>query len=591
MKMKFIGLLAAVICATSLFAQTESWPKDTVDGVVVYRYTVQKSEGLYRISKNFNVSQEELVTLNPKLQKEGLKFGQVILIPVKDAPQSADSSYVKHVIAPKETLYAISKRYGVSVAELQAANPVVSKNMPIGATLLIPLRASQAASPQPQAEASSAKPIPQPQAEASSALPVPQPQAEASLALPVPQLQAEASSALPVPQPQAETPKTGAEAPIEEAVALPAPELQTDSPVEAQSDSADVRIPVLSLDSSMVSALPLRLAYLLPLQTNASRRDGQMDRFVDFYEGALLAIYEAQACGQRFEIFTYDVQKSDSVIQQVLKRGEMQNMDAIIGPAYPAQVSHAALFAKHNRIPCIIPFTNKVSGLEHNPYLVQFNPNAQQEAETAVRLLAAQKDSLQLVFVDPQASDVSAFVSMLREKVLAAGFATADISLQTIINDSLTSVLRQDKMNILVFNTDKYSSVSSVLNQVANQKKGHSLALFGRYSWQQEKCPIEMVYVSIFHEPNADLLASYEALYQQYFGHALSSLHPRYDLLGYDLTKAIIRHLLLSQQAISNQDKQKVFAEEYHGLQSDIHYEKVSEDGGLENQCIKLVWK
>ena len=316
-----------------------------------------------------------------------------------------------------------------------------------------------------------------------------------------------------------------------------------------------------------------------------------MDRFIDFYEGALLAIYEAQACGQRFEIFTYDVQKSDSVIQQVLKRGEMQNMDAIIGPAYPAQVSHAALFAKHNRIPCIIPFTNKVSGLEHNPYLVQFNPNAQQEAETAVRLLAAQKDSLQLVFVDPQASDVSAFVSMLREKVLAAGFATADISLQTIINDSLTSVLRQDKMNILVFNTDKYSSVSSVLNQVANQKKGHSLALFGRYSWQQEKCPIEMVYVSIFHEPNADLLASYEALYQQYFGHALSSLHPRYDLLGYDLTKATIRHLLLSQQAISDQDKQKVFAEEYHGLQSDIHYEKVSEDGGLENQCIKLVWK
>ena len=48
---------------------------------------------------------------------------------------------------------------------------------------------------------------------------------------------------------------------------------------------------------------------------------------------------------------------------------------------------------------------------------------------------------------------------------------------------------------------------------------------------------------------------------------------------------------LLSQQAISDQDKQKVFAEEYHGLQSDIHYENVSEDGGLENQCIKLVWK
>ena len=566
MKTKIIVLLAALMWVNGLFAQAESWPKDTVDGVVVYRYTVQKSEGLYRISKNFNVSQEELVRLNPKLQTEGLKLGQVILVPVKEEqPAAADSSMVKHVIEPKETLYAISKRYGVSVAELQAANPEVSKNMPIGATLLIPVRAAEGAT----------LPVPQTQAEAPK-LDAPQPQSEA---------------------PKVETPKAEAEAPTIEApkaeeVVLPAPKLQTDSlPAVQQADSAQVQPLQLPYDSSMLSALPLRIAYLLPFQVEAAKRDGQMDRFIDFYEGALLAIYEAQACGQHFEIFTYDVQKSDIAIQKVLKKGEMQNLDAIIGPAYPAQVSHAALFAKQNRIPCIIPFTNKVSGLEHNPYLMQFNPSAQKEAEAAVRLLSAHKDSLQLVFVDPQASEVSPFVSTLREKALAAGFTTADIALQTIINDSLTTILKQDKKNILVFNSDKYVSVNAVMSKVVNQKKGHSLALFGRYSWQHEKCPIEMVYVSIFHEPNTAHMASYEALYKQYFGHALSSLQPRYDLLGYDLTKAVIRHLLLSQQAVSDQEKQHVFAEEHIGLQSDIHYERVSEEGGLENMGIKLIWK
>ena len=84
MKTKIIVLLAALMWVNGLFAQAETWPKDTVDGVVVYRYTVQKSEGLYRISKNFNVSQEELVRLNPTLQTEGLKFGEVILVPVKE---------------------------------------------------------------------------------------------------------------------------------------------------------------------------------------------------------------------------------------------------------------------------------------------------------------------------------------------------------------------------------------------------------------------------------------------------------------------------------------------------------------------------
>ena len=569
MKTKIIVLLAALMWVNGLFAQAESWPKDTVDGVVVYRYTVQKSEGLYRISKNFNVSQEELVRLNPTLQTEGLKFGQVILVPVKEEQPAttADSSYVKHVIEPKETLYAISKRYGVSVAELQAANPEVSKNMPIGATLLIPVRAAEGAT----------LPVPQTQAEAPK-LDAPQPQSEA---------------------PKVETPKAEAEAPTIEApkadeVVLPAPKLQADSLIAVQQVATDSMVEhplLLPYDSSIISALPLRIAYLLPFQVEAAKRDGQMDRFIDFYEGALLAIYEAQACGQHFEIFTYDVQKSDIAIQKVLKKGEMQNLDAIIGPAYPAQVSHAALFAKQNRIPCIIPFTNKVSGLEHNPYLMQFNPSAQKEAEAAVRLLSAHKDSLQLVFVDPQASEVSPFVSTLREKALAAGFTTADIALQTIINDSLTTILKQDKKNILVFNSDKYVSVNAVMSKVVNQKKGHSLALFGRYSWQHEKCPIEMVYVSIFHEPNTAHMASYEALYKQYFGHALSSLQPRYDLLGYDLTKAVIRHLLLSQHAVSDQDKQHVFAEEHIGLQSDIHYERASEEGGLENMGIKLIWK
>ena len=568
MKTKIIVLLAALMWVNGLFAQAESWPKDTVDGVVVYRYTVQKSEGLYRISKNFNVSQEELVRLNPKLQTEGLKLGQEILVPVKEEqPAAADSSMVKHVIEPKETLYAISKRYGVSVAELQAANPEVSKNMPIGATLLIPVRAAEGAT----------LPVPQTQAEAPK-MDAPQPQSEA---------------------PKVETPKAEAEAPTIEApkadeVVLPAPKLQADSLTAVQQVATDSMVEhplLLPYDSSIISALPLRIAYLLPFQVEAAKRDGQMDRFIDFYEGALLAIYEAQACGQHFEIFTYDVQKSDIAIQKVLKKGEMQNLDAIIGPAYPAQVSHAALFAKQNRIPCIIPFTNKVSGLEHNPYLMQFNPSAQKEAEAAVRLLSAHKDSLQLVFVDPQASEVSPFVSTLREKALAAGFTTADIALQTIINDSLTTILKQDKKNILVFNSDKYVSVNAVMSKVVNQKKGHSLALFGRYSWQHEKCPIEMVYVSIFHEPNTAHMASYEALYKQYFGHALSSLQPRYDLLGYDLTKAVIRHLLLSQQAVSDQDKQHVFAEEHIGLQSDIHYERASEEGGLENIGIKLIWK
>ena len=59
------------------------YPTDTIDGRIYYRYTVERSIGLYRISVNFGVSQEEILKTNPHLQHQGLRFGEEILIPTQ----------------------------------------------------------------------------------------------------------------------------------------------------------------------------------------------------------------------------------------------------------------------------------------------------------------------------------------------------------------------------------------------------------------------------------------------------------------------------------------------------------------------------
>lgn len=60
-----------------------SYPLDTIDGKIYYRYKVERSIGLYRISKNFGVSQEEILKANPKVQQDGLRYDEEILIPAK----------------------------------------------------------------------------------------------------------------------------------------------------------------------------------------------------------------------------------------------------------------------------------------------------------------------------------------------------------------------------------------------------------------------------------------------------------------------------------------------------------------------------
>lgn len=83
-QLRVIYLFIAAMMSIGLSAQAIlPYPLDTVDGQVYYRYTVERSIGLYRISKNFGVSQEEILQANPHLQTAGLRYDEVILIPAK----------------------------------------------------------------------------------------------------------------------------------------------------------------------------------------------------------------------------------------------------------------------------------------------------------------------------------------------------------------------------------------------------------------------------------------------------------------------------------------------------------------------------
>ena len=58
-----------------------SYPTDTIQGNIVYRYTADGNIGLYRISKMFGCTQEDILNWNPKLRPRGILPGEEILIP------------------------------------------------------------------------------------------------------------------------------------------------------------------------------------------------------------------------------------------------------------------------------------------------------------------------------------------------------------------------------------------------------------------------------------------------------------------------------------------------------------------------------
>lgn len=116
---------------------------NTINGNFI-THEVQKKQTLYSISKLYKVQQNEIIAANPQLT-EGLKEGQIIKIPVKKLKIetiSDDTEVVQkkktHNVSKGETLYSLSKIYGVSVDEIKAENNGLPQGLQEGETIIIP---------------------------------------------------------------------------------------------------------------------------------------------------------------------------------------------------------------------------------------------------------------------------------------------------------------------------------------------------------------------------------------------------------------------------------------------------------------------
>jgi LysM repeat protein len=100
-------------------------------------YIVKAKETKFGIAKEHNISVAYLEELNPKVKKNGLQMGDVIMVPKQIAP-SNNSNYTIHTVKKMETFFSLSNMYGVSKEELIAENPELKDGVKEGMLLKIP---------------------------------------------------------------------------------------------------------------------------------------------------------------------------------------------------------------------------------------------------------------------------------------------------------------------------------------------------------------------------------------------------------------------------------------------------------------------
>jgi LysM repeat protein len=137
------------------------------------KYKVRKGETLYGLSRKFNTTVDELITLNPSLEHEGLKKGEWIIVPgevgtdpvIETDPIEVDplpnpfvvdtvetethheevsikfsDTTIRHTVLAHETMYSISKRFMVKIEKIMELNNLRSTSLSEGQVLIIPVK-------------------------------------------------------------------------------------------------------------------------------------------------------------------------------------------------------------------------------------------------------------------------------------------------------------------------------------------------------------------------------------------------------------------------------------------------------------------
>ncbi|MFL5728485.1 MAG: LysM peptidoglycan-binding domain-containing protein, partial [Cytophagaceae bacterium] len=124
---KITGVIAALLLGLNFLASAH--PMDSVGVTKInnklhVRYLVEPGETIYGISTKYHVAVADLLEINPELEN-GLKVGQMISIPYDSTfakEQKKDDNVITHKVQPGETLYSLSKKYNTTVNDLLKNN-------------------------------------------------------------------------------------------------------------------------------------------------------------------------------------------------------------------------------------------------------------------------------------------------------------------------------------------------------------------------------------------------------------------------------------------------------------------------------------
>ena len=373
-------ILSCILCLISCIsiAQTKSKEIKTVNGKKYYIHKVEKGQSLYAISKTYGMDINSILAENDEAI-DGLKTGQELKIPceslvVPKSNQPIDTTkYVYHKIQKGETVYALTKKYTIDEQKLKALNPSIDKGLKEGDYIIVAEK---------KAKVTVTPPIKK-QVKDTSYYTVAQGETLYSIA-----------TKFEVSQSDILKWNSSSKEGIKQGQILKLLSDKAKQAIAGSSVANPVIIPtknVAPYNDSIVINKPKKAIYnvglFLPFKLDQSETlnidelvrsknsfPNTQSLALDFYVGFKTAVDSLISKDFDVTIHLYDIDENDSSkIEAICKTNDFKELDIIFGPLYSAAFRIASIHTKASNIPSVSPLTQQNKILFNNPLASKVN--------------------------------------------------------------------------------------------------------------------------------------------------------------------------------------------------------------------------
>lgn len=531
---RYILTLFIYFIPALIWAQTITISKDltTIDGKTFYLHKAEKGQTLYSISKAYETDINDINAANPEL-KDGLKAGQTIKIPVKQA-------YIMHTVVKKETLYGISKKYNIRMDLLVNANPEATNGLKTGQVLKIPV--------QPSSNNNNTTAI---------------------------NIVNTTNNAIITP------PDTVHKLNISKADSL-------------KKDSIDFCANPVKKDIYKVALLiPLYLEDVWTINTSGKKEEHQKPfTFIPFYEGFMLALDSLKQIGLNAEIQVFDIQQDTTPLITLIKKNTFDNMDLIIGPFYPQPLKVMAQFAKGKDISVISPLYNDDEILEKNPNLIQVVPSRKMQFHQLRNFIKKyySSDTLILAYSHKEKDDLLPLtIQCLKDSIASIEIPYKEITYGANLAQMLRDAMDSTKHNLILGIYESEPIVTDFLTKLNQLRINHMMTVFGLPIWRN----FENLDIEYMLNINLHLFLTYHIDYKREdvknfvrkYRQTYKTEPDRYAFIGYDIATYFLKALhIYGKTCMHCLNKM-----EYHSLSTDFKFSQPTPDKGLENNAVNII--